>query len=75
MPERDVTIGGQAVIEGVMMKSPQLVVTTVRRANGEMVSKIETQLVGNESTGSQISRAIEMMARMHGGSGGEGVGR
>jgi uncharacterized protein YqhQ len=35
------TIGGQAVIEGVMMKSPRFVATSVRRMNGEIVSKVE----------------------------------
>ncbi len=35
------TIGGQAVIEGVMMKSPSHVATCVRRTNGDIVSKVE----------------------------------
>jgi len=32
-------IGGQAVIEGVMMRSPTMVATAVRRPNGEIVVK------------------------------------
>jgi uncharacterized protein YqhQ len=35
------TIGGQAVIEGVMMRSPDLVVTSVRRPGGEIVHRAE----------------------------------
>ncbi len=35
------TVGGQAVIEGVMMRSPNLVVTSVRRPDGEIVSRVE----------------------------------
>jgi uncharacterized protein YqhQ len=34
-------MGGQAVIEGVMMKSPSLVVTSVRKTTGEIVSRVE----------------------------------
>jgi uncharacterized protein YqhQ len=36
-----VTIGGQAVIEGVMMRSPGLIVTSVRRPDGEITSRCE----------------------------------
>jgi uncharacterized protein YqhQ len=35
------TIGGQAVIEGVMMRSPDLVVTSVRKADGNIVHRAE----------------------------------
>jgi uncharacterized protein YqhQ len=34
-------MGGQAVIEGVMMKSPTSIVTSVRRTGGEIVSRVE----------------------------------
>jgi len=34
-------MGGQAVIEGVMMKSPTMIVTSVRKISGEIVSKVE----------------------------------
>ncbi len=36
------TIGGQAVIEGVMMKSPRWVSTSVRKTTGEIVSRVES---------------------------------
>ena len=31
------SIGGQAVIEGVMMKAPQKIATAVRKSNGEII--------------------------------------
>ena len=39
--QRDLAMGGQAVIEGVMMKSPTLIVTAVRRTGGEIVTRVE----------------------------------
>ncbi|MGH2568660.1 MAG: DUF1385 domain-containing protein, partial [Bacteroidota bacterium] len=36
-PNQPMQIGGQAVIEGVMMRAPGSVATAVRRANGEIV--------------------------------------
>jgi len=41
METKRLTIGGQAVIEGVMMKSPRWVSTSVRKTSGEIVSKVE----------------------------------
>ncbi len=38
---RDVEVGGQAVIEGVMMRTPKRVVTAVRRKDGHIVVKSE----------------------------------
>jgi uncharacterized protein YqhQ len=35
--ERDLIVGGQAVIEGVMMRSPSMVATAVRRPDGSIV--------------------------------------
>lgn len=35
--EKIISVGGQAVIEGVMMKSPEGIATAVRRPNGEIV--------------------------------------
>jgi len=35
--EKKVSVGGQAVIEGVMMKGPEYLATAVRRPNGEIV--------------------------------------
>ncbi|MFQ5583963.1 MAG: DUF1385 domain-containing protein [Calditrichia bacterium] len=39
--EKIMPVGGQAVIEGVMMRSPERLATAVRRANGEIVLKIQ----------------------------------
>lgn len=39
MEKKDVCIGGQAVIEGVMMRSPKFIVTAVRKPNDEIVYK------------------------------------
>jgi len=36
-PNKPMQIGGQAVIEGVMMRAPDSVATAVRRANGQIV--------------------------------------
>lgn len=36
-----IEVGGQAVIEGVMMRSPKRVVTAIRRKNGQIVVKNE----------------------------------
>ena len=38
---RDSNIGGQAVIEGVMMRSPQCVTVAIRKNNGEILVKKE----------------------------------
>lgn len=40
-PNKPMQIGGQAVIEGVMMRAPRSVATAVRRSNGEIVVKAE----------------------------------
>jgi len=40
-PENPLLVGGQAVIEGVMMKAPNAIATAVRRANGEIEIKKE----------------------------------
>jgi uncharacterized protein YqhQ len=37
----DKNVGGQAVIEGVMMRSPAKISTSVRQANGEIVTQTE----------------------------------
>ncbi len=41
---KKLAVGGQAVIEGVMMKSPSFVVTSVRKTNGKIVSKTQKLL-------------------------------
>ena len=40
-PAKPMQVGGQAVIEGVMMRAPGSVATAVRRANGDIVVKQE----------------------------------
>jgi uncharacterized protein YqhQ len=40
----EAAVGGQAVIEGVMMKSPERVATCVRRPNGEIAHRVEPYL-------------------------------
>src|SRR5687768_18026585 len=37
-PERDLIVGGQAVIEGVMMRTPNAYAIAVRRADGSIVN-------------------------------------
>jgi uncharacterized protein YqhQ len=36
-PDKPMQVGGQAVLEGVMMRAPKAVATAVRRANGQIV--------------------------------------
>ena len=40
MDRKKISVGGQAVIEGVMMKGPKALATAVRRPTGEIVYKI-----------------------------------
>jgi len=40
-PEKPMQVGGQAVMEGVMMRAPGAVATAVRKPNGEIVVKRE----------------------------------
>ena len=37
-PERDLIVGGQAVIEGVMMRTPNAYAIAVRKADGTIVN-------------------------------------
>lgn len=39
--KKSISVGGQAVIEGVMMRAPNGIATAVRRINGEIVIKTE----------------------------------
>ena len=43
-------IGGQAVLEGVMMKSPDAIAVAVRRENGDVVVKREVYVSPPKST-------------------------
>lgn len=40
-PEKEIIVGGQAVIEGVMMRAPNSYAVAVRKPNGEIVFKAE----------------------------------
>jgi len=42
LEHEEAAVGGQAVIEGVMMKSPERVATCVRRPNGEIAHRVES---------------------------------
>jgi uncharacterized protein YqhQ len=50
-PNQPMQIGGQAVIEGVMMRAPRAAATAVRRANGDIVVKREEYVSLNERYG------------------------
>ncbi|HEX9614266.1 MAG TPA: DUF1385 domain-containing protein [Bacteroidota bacterium] len=50
-PSQPMQIGGQAVIEGVMMRAPGSVATAVRRSGGEIVVKKEEYASLNEKFG------------------------
>ncbi len=39
--QKTISVGGQAVIEGVMMRAPEAIATAVRRSNGEIAVRIE----------------------------------
>ena len=41
MKEEQIIVGGQAVIEGVMMRAPHSYAVAVRLPNGEIISKSE----------------------------------
>src|SRR3990170_7577732 len=47
-PSKPMQVGGQAVLEGVMMRAPGSVATAVRRANGQIVVKHEKFFSFNE---------------------------
>lgn len=47
-PKKPMQVGGQAVIEGVMMRAPGSVATAVRRANGDIVVKKDSFVSLNE---------------------------
>ncbi|MDD8018735.1 MAG: DUF1385 domain-containing protein, partial [Bacteroidota bacterium] len=40
-PNQPIQVGGQAVIEGVMMRAKGMIATAVRKANGDIVIKKE----------------------------------
>lgn len=52
MSEKRITVGGQAVIEGVMMKGPEALATAVRRPDGSIVYRKNTE----KKNGSKFSK-------------------
>ena len=52
MSEKRITVGGQAVIEGVMMKGPEALATAVRRPDGSIVYRKNTK----KKNGSKFSK-------------------
>ncbi|WP_372712618.1 DUF1385 domain-containing protein [Ilyobacter sp.] len=53
MKNKEITVGGQAVIEGVMMKGSKNLATAVRRPSGEIVYK-KTDISGKSSKFSKL---------------------
>ena len=53
MEEKKITIGGQAVIEGVMMRGPELVATAVRNPQGRIELEVKPPL----QTGTRFLRS------------------
>ena len=54
--EKKITIGGQAVIEGVMMRGPEKVATAVRTPEG----KIEIECFSRD----ELNRLIELLKKL-----------
>ena len=40
-PKKEISVGGQAVIEGVMMRGPDKLATAIRRHNGDIELKVQ----------------------------------
>lgn len=55
-PVHKTSIGGQAVMEGVMMRGPKSIVTAVRKSDGEIVT--EEQQLGKVRTGRLVKLPI-----------------
>ena len=50
--EKEIIVGGQAVIEGVMMRAPNSCAVAVRRRDGSIVSKserLQSSLINTQS--------------------------
>ena len=50
---KKINVGGQAVIEGVMMRSPDYVSVAVRKANGKIILKRDCQSHRDDGDGHQ----------------------
>ena len=64
--QKKTTIGGQAIIEGIVMKGPKKSCTVVRRANGELVSKTEPT-PGPDLGKADLPRRVYAVYRHEGG--------
>ena len=53
--EKKFDVGGQAVMEGVMMRSPSATAVTVRRPDGTMVTKLTPFIPLKEKTNNEIA--------------------
>ena len=69
-PERDLIVGGQAVIEGVMMRTPNAYAIAVRKADGTIVNTAARlcqaakpgEIIVSETTITSVSDKVEMIA-------------
>ena len=65
--QKKTTIGGQAIIEGIVMKGPKKSCTVVRKANGELVSKTEPTPSRAPIGKSRFPRRVYAVHRYEGG--------
>ena len=52
------SIGGQAVIEGVMMRGPEKIATAVRKSSGEIVMDITPVTIDSTNDKTPLKRGI-----------------
>ncbi len=67
MPKKEIGVGGQAVIEGVMMRGPKHIATAVRRKNGTIEVKkqvFETITQTNKFLGLPLMRGFVSLLEM-----------
>ena len=67
MPKKEIGVGGQAVIEGVMMRGPKHIATAVRRENGTIEVKkqpFETITQSNKFLGLPLVRGFVSLLEM-----------
>ena len=64
MSTKKTTIGGQAIIEGIVMKGPKKTCTVVRKPGGELVTKTEPGFAGNTATNVTKPATVETGAEV-----------
>ena len=64
MSTKKTTIGGQAIIEGIVMKGPKKTCTVVRKPGGELVTKTEPGFAGNTATNTLKPATVETGAEI-----------